>query len=56
VPTYIDRQLAGSYGCGERLYLAGPIRQGTPSQGYQLGLTPADLYRKALRAIATELE
>lgn len=56
VPTYIDRQLAGPYGSGARLYLAGPIKQGSPQQGYQLGLTPAELYRTALRVIARELE
>jgi gluconate 2-dehydrogenase gamma chain len=36
--TYIDRQLAGSYGRGARLYLQGPFGQGTPQQGYQLPL------------------
>lgn len=56
VPIYIDRQLAGAYGSGARLYLAGPIRQGLPGQGYQLGLTPAELYRTALRTIAEELQ
>lgn len=54
VPRYIDLQLAGPYGCGDRLYLAGPIRQGVPGQGYQLGLTPAQLYRAALQGIAAE--
>lgn len=55
VPVYIDRQLVGAYGRGERLYLAGPWRQGTPQQGYQLRLTPAELYRTALAAIDAEL-
>jgi gluconate 2-dehydrogenase gamma chain len=55
VPIYIDRQLAGPYGSGARLYLAGPIKRGLPGQGYQLGLTPAELYRTALRTIAEEL-
>jgi gluconate 2-dehydrogenase gamma chain len=49
VPAYIDRQLAGAWGAGERLYRGGPWRQGTPSQGYQLPYTPAALFRNALR-------
>jgi gluconate 2-dehydrogenase gamma chain len=43
--TYIDRQLSGAYGRGARLYLQGPFAQGTPQQGYQLPLTPAELIR-----------
>jgi gluconate 2-dehydrogenase gamma chain len=45
VPIFIDRELAGAYGRGARMYLDGPFRQGTPQQGYQLPLTIADLYR-----------
>lgn len=51
VPNYIDLQLAGPYGAGDRMFLGGPIKPGTPQQGYQLGLTPAQLYRTALTAI-----
>ncbi|HEX2199337.1 MAG TPA: gluconate 2-dehydrogenase subunit 3 family protein [Burkholderiales bacterium] len=51
VPQFIDRQLAGAWGAGERLYRSGPWRQGTPSQGYQLPFTPAELFRNALRGI-----
>lgn len=51
VPNYIDLQLSGPYGAGERLFLEGPIKPGTPSQGYQLGLTPAQVYKTALAAI-----
>jgi gluconate 2-dehydrogenase gamma chain len=51
VPTFIDRQLAGAWGAGERLYRSGPWREGTPSQGYQLPFTPAELFRNALRAV-----
>jgi gluconate 2-dehydrogenase gamma chain len=47
---YIDRALAGGWGKGERLYMQGPWKQGTPSQGYQLPLTPADLYRAGIAA------
>jgi gluconate 2-dehydrogenase gamma chain len=52
VPQFIDRQLAGSYGTGSRLYRQGPFRLGTPEQGYQLPFTPAALYRAALPAFA----
>ena len=45
VPIFIDRELAGAYGRGARMYLDGPFGQGTPQQGYQLPLPPADLYR-----------
>ena len=55
VPNYIDKQLAGAWGAGERLYRSGPWLQGTPSQGYQLPLTPAELFRTALRVINQEL-
>ena len=51
VPAYIDRQLGGAWGAGERLYRSGPWSQGTPSQGYQLPFTPAELFRTAIRAI-----
>jgi len=45
---YIDRALAGGWGKGERLYMQGPWKQGVPSQGYQLPLTPAQLYRAGI--------
>jgi len=45
VPIFIDRELAGAYGRGARMYLDGPFAQGTPQQGYQLPLTLAELYR-----------
>jgi gluconate 2-dehydrogenase gamma chain len=47
--TYIDRALAGSWGKGARLYMDGPWQRGTPNQGYQLPLTPAELYRAAIQ-------
>jgi gluconate 2-dehydrogenase gamma chain len=55
VPNFIDKQLAGAWGAGERLYRSGPWQQGTWTQGYQLPYTPAELYRTALRAINQEL-
>jgi gluconate 2-dehydrogenase gamma chain len=50
INIYIDRALAGGWGKGERLYLQGPWRESVPSQGYQLPLTPADLYRAGIVA------
>jgi gluconate 2-dehydrogenase gamma chain len=44
IATYIDRALASSWGKGDRLYRQGPWAKGTPNQGYQLPLTPAELY------------
>src|SRR4030081_1044346 len=50
IPVYIDRALAGGWGKGDRLYMQGPWKLGTPSQGYQLPLTPAQLYRAGIEA------
>jgi gluconate 2-dehydrogenase gamma chain len=47
---FIDRALAGGWGKGERLYMQGPWKRGTPNQGYQLPLTPAQLYRAGIEA------
>lgn len=55
VPVYIDRQLAGPWGAGARLYQAGPWESGVPEQGYQLPFTPAELFRRALHGIAEDL-
>src|SRR5262249_4325978 len=46
----IHRALAGAWGKGERLYMQGPWQVGVPSQGYQLPLTPAQLYRAGIAA------
>jgi gluconate 2-dehydrogenase gamma chain len=56
VPSYLDKQLGGAWGAGERLYRSGPWQTGTPSQGYQLPFTPAELFRASLRAINRELD
>jgi gluconate 2-dehydrogenase gamma chain len=48
--TFMDRQLAGGFGTGERLYMAGPWQAGKPEQGYQLPLTPAAFFRAGLVA------
>ncbi|WP_080664205.1 gluconate 2-dehydrogenase subunit 3 family protein [Bradyrhizobium elkanii] len=49
--VFIDRQLAGSYGSAEGLYMHGPFADGTPEQGDQSPLTPAARYRQALAAL-----
>jgi gluconate 2-dehydrogenase gamma chain len=51
VANFIDKELNGAWGAGERLYRPGPWQPGTPSQGYQLPFTPAELFRTALGAI-----
>ena len=56
VPNYLDKQLGGAWGAGERLYRSGPWLPGTPSQGYQLPFTPAELFHTALRAINHDFE
>jgi len=56
VPNYIDKQLNGAWGTGERLYRSGPWQAGTPSQGYQLPFTPAELFRNAIAAINGEFK
>jgi len=50
INVYIDRALAGGWGKGDRLYMQGPWKRGTPNQGYQLPLTPAQLYRAGIEA------
>jgi len=50
IAVYIDRALAGAWGKGDRLYMQGPWKKGVPSQGYQLPLTPAQLYRAGIEA------
>src|SRR5262249_36901114 len=51
--TYIDRQLAGGFGKGERLYMRGPWKQGKPQHGYQLPLTPEQFFKAGV-AVANE--
>lgn len=48
VATFIDHQLSGPYGRAETWYMQGPWKEGTKEQGYQLKLTPAQLYRTAI--------
>jgi gluconate 2-dehydrogenase gamma chain len=56
VPQYLDRQLGGAWGAGERLYRSGPWQAGEASQGYQLPFTPAELFRNALRGAREEVQ
>jgi gluconate 2-dehydrogenase gamma chain len=51
VTVFIDRQLAAAYGRAERWYMTGPWAKGTESQGYQSRMTPAQLYRAAIKEI-----
>ena len=47
---FIERQLAGPYGQGARLYRDGPFLTGKPEQGYQLSLTPHELIAAGIAA------
>lgn len=47
---FIDRQLAGPFGRGERLYRRGPWRPGGREDGYQLPLSPAEYFKLGLAA------
>jgi gluconate 2-dehydrogenase gamma chain len=51
VTGFIDRQLAGFYGRGQRWYMQGPFAEGTDTQGYQSEFPPAQLYRRAIAAL-----
>ena len=48
--AYIDRQLAGGFGKGARLYMRGPWQEGAPQLGYQLPLTPEQFFKAGLSA------
>lgn len=48
--TFIDRQLAGDFGRGDRLYRLGPWRRGKPQLGYQLPLTPEQFFKAGVNA------
>src|SRR6266436_3904109 len=48
--TYIDRQLAGAWGNGARMYRNGPFFQGKPEYGYQLPLTPREYFAAGIVA------
>jgi gluconate 2-dehydrogenase gamma chain len=48
VATFIDRQLAGAYGTGARLYRQGPFPKAKPELGYQLSLNPREFFRAGI--------
>jgi gluconate 2-dehydrogenase gamma chain len=50
VAVFIDRQLAGAYGSGARLYRDGPFAKGKPELGYQLPLNPREFFRAGIAA------
>lgn len=54
VAVFIDRQLAGAFGSGARTYRGGPFLAGKPEHGYQLALTPRELFRSSI-ALVNEL-
>jgi gluconate 2-dehydrogenase gamma chain len=47
---FIDRQLAGGFGNGARLYRQGPFVAGKPELGYQLALSPREFFRVGIVA------
>lgn len=47
--VFADNQLAGPWGNADYRYKDGPFLQGTPEQGLQSPLTPAQLYRIGLK-------
>ncbi|MGQ3355308.1 MAG: gluconate 2-dehydrogenase subunit 3 family protein [Phreatobacter sp.] len=51
VIDFIDNQLAGFYGRGERWYMQGPFGPSTPEQGYQFEEPPAGFYRRGVAAL-----
>jgi gluconate 2-dehydrogenase gamma chain len=55
VPNYLDKQLGGAWGSGERLYRSGPWEPTRPGLGYQLPLTPGELFHTAIKAINAQL-
>ena len=50
VAVFIDRELAGAFGSGARVYRSGPFLKGKPEHGYQLPLTPRELVRVGIEA------
>ena len=56
VTTFIDRQLSGPYGMAETWYMQGPWPTGDEEQGWQSKLTPAQMYRAAIRDIQSHCQ
>jgi gluconate 2-dehydrogenase gamma chain len=51
VPVFIDRQLAGAWGAGERLYRSGPWQTGKPQQGYAPSDAEAERAMNVIRRV-----
>jgi gluconate 2-dehydrogenase gamma chain len=51
VPYFIDQQLQSKYGLAAKWYMQGPWGDGTEEQGYQLPLTPQELFRLCIPAL-----
>jgi gluconate 2-dehydrogenase gamma chain len=51
VTIFVDRQLAGAWGGGAKMYRAGPFAKGKPGQGYQLPLTPREFFAAGVVAV-----
>jgi len=51
VVTFIDRQLAGAWGAGAKMYRNGPFRNAKPEYGYQLPLTPREFFAAGIVAV-----
>ena len=50
VVTFIDRQLAGAWGGGAKMYRSGPFRNAKSEYGYQLPLTPREFFAAGIVA------
>ena len=50
IAAFIDRQLAGAFGGGARLYRQGPFPKAKPELGYQLELNPREFFRAGITA------
>nr|WP_241202426.1 gluconate 2-dehydrogenase subunit 3 family protein [Caballeronia sp. SBC2] len=52
VPAFLDRQIEAPYGHGAFWYMQGPFEPNSePTLGYQLRLTPRELYRTAIAEV-----
>jgi gluconate 2-dehydrogenase gamma chain len=51
---FMDRQLAGAFGAGERIYMRGPWKKGKPQLGYQSPMTPAAFFKAGIAAADAE--
>ena len=51
VPLFIDQQLQGKFGLAAKWYMQGPWQEGVEEQGYQLPLSPQEVYRVCIPAL-----